>query len=51
VAVALGLECLLEDKIAVGMEGNHDIMVSRACPDWKATSVICVKLAEWVHLW
>jgi hypothetical protein len=26
-AVALGFECLLEDEIAIGVEGNHDILV------------------------
>ncbi len=26
-AVALGLECLLENKIAIGVEGNHDVLV------------------------
>jgi hypothetical protein len=25
--VALGLECLLEDEIALGMESNHDVLV------------------------
>ncbi len=49
VAVALGLERLLEDKIAICAEGNQDVLVSRACPNWKATSVICVELAERVH--
>jgi hypothetical protein len=26
-AVPLGLECLLEDEIAIGVEGNHDILI------------------------
>ncbi len=26
-AVALGLECLLEDEIVIGMEGNHNVLV------------------------
>ncbi len=49
-AVALGLECLLEDEIAIGVEeGNHDVLVPSACSDWKAASVIHVQLAEGVH--
>ena len=45
-AVALGLECLLEGEIAIGLEGNHDVLVLRVCSDWKAASVIhvCVDL-------
>ncbi len=38
-AVALGLESLLEDEIAVGVEGNHDILVSQVCPDWEVDKV------------
>jgi hypothetical protein len=45
-AVALGLEGLLEDAIAIGMEGNHDVLVARACSDWKVASVIRVQPAE-----
>ncbi len=48
--VALGLESLLEDKIAVGMKGNCNMLVSRVCPEWGMTNVICVELAEGVHL-
>jgi hypothetical protein len=48
--VDLGLECLLEDEIAIGVEGNHDILAPQACSDWKAASVIPVKLGEEVHL-
>jgi hypothetical protein len=48
-AVALRLERLLEDEIAIGMEGNHDVLVPQACSDWKAASVIHVQLAEGVH--
>jgi hypothetical protein len=47
-AVTFGLECLLEDKIAIGVEGDHDILVPRACPDRKAASG--VQPAERVHL-
>ncbi len=49
-AVALGLECLLEDEIAIGIVGNHDILVPQVCSDWKAASVIHVQLAEGVNL-
>ncbi len=49
-AVALGLESLLEDKIAISVEGNHVILISRVRPDWEVTSVICVELSEGVHL-
>jgi hypothetical protein len=47
--VAVGLECLLEDEIAISVEGNHNVLVPRACSDWKATSVIHVQLAGGVH--
>ncbi len=47
VAVTLGLEGLLEDDVAIGMEGNHDILVSRACSDRETASVIGEELAEW----
>ncbi len=47
--VAFGLECLLEDEIVISVEGNHDVLVPRACSDWKAVSVIRVQLAEGVH--
>ena len=49
-AVTFGRERLLEDEIAIGMEGNHDVLFPRACPDRKATSVVCVQPAEGVHL-
>ncbi len=46
VAVALGLEGLLEDEVAVSMEGNHDILVAGASSDREAASVIGEELAE-----
>jgi hypothetical protein len=49
-AVTFGLERLLEDEIVIGVEGNHDVLVPRACPDRKAASVVCVQPAEGVHL-
>jgi hypothetical protein len=48
-AVTFGLERVLEDEIAISMEGNHDVSVSRASPDRKAAHVICVQPAEGVH--
>jgi hypothetical protein len=39
VAVALGFESLLEDKVAIGVESNHDILVAGVCSDGEATSV------------
>jgi hypothetical protein len=49
-AVTFGLERLLEDENANGMEGDHDILVPLASPDRKAASVIYVQPAEGVHL-
>ncbi len=48
-AVAFGLECLLEDEIAIGVESNHGVLAPQACPDWEAASVIHVQPAERVH--
>ncbi len=47
-AVALGFEGLLENKVAIGVEGNHDILVAGVCSDGKAASVIGEELAEWL---
>ncbi len=47
--VTLVLECLLEDEIVIGMEGDHDVLVSQACPDQKVAIVIYVQPAEGVH--
>ncbi len=46
VAVNLGLDGLLEDEVAVGMEGNHDILIAGACSDGEAASVVGEELAE-----
>ncbi len=46
VAVTLGLEGLLEDEVAIGMEGNHDILVVGASSDREAASVVSEELAE-----
>jgi hypothetical protein len=48
VAVALGFEDLLENEVAVGVEGNHDVLVAGACLDGKAASVVGEELAEWL---
>ncbi len=47
--VTFGLECLLEDQIAIGVEGDHVVLVPRVCPDREAASIICVQPAEGVH--
>ncbi len=47
VAVTLGLEGLLEDEVAIGMEGNHDILVAGVRSDREAASVVGEELAEW----
>ncbi len=46
VMVTLGLEGLLEDEVAISVEGNHDILVARACSDGEAASVVGEELAE-----
>ncbi len=46
VAVTLGLESLLEDEVAIGVEGNHDVLVAGACSDGEADSVVGEELAE-----
>ncbi len=50
VAVIPGLEGLLENEVAVGMVGDHHILVARACLDRETTCVICVEPAEGVDL-
>ncbi len=45
-ADTLGIESLLEDEVAVSMEGNHDILVAGACSDGEAASVVGEELAE-----
>ncbi len=45
-AVTLGLEGLLENKVAIGMEGNHSILVAGASSDGEAASVVGEELAE-----
>ncbi len=43
--VTLGLEGLLEDEVAVGVEDNHDILVAGASSDGEAASVVGEELA------
>jgi hypothetical protein len=45
-AVALGFESLLKYEVAVGVEGNHDILVAGLCSDGEAASVVSEDLAE-----
>ena len=40
---------LLEDEIAISVEGNHNVLVPGVCFDWKVASVIHVRPAEGVH--
>ncbi len=47
VAVALGFEGLLENEVAIGMEGNHDVLISGVCSDGEVASVVGEELAEW----
>ncbi len=46
VAVTLGLESLMEDEVAIGMEGNHDLLVAGVCSDREAASVASEELDE-----
>ncbi len=49
IAVTFGLERLLEDEIAISVEGKHDVLVLQACPDRKVARVVCVQPSERVH--
>ncbi len=46
VVVTLGLEGLLEDEVAIGVEVNHDILVAGVCSDGEVASVVGEELAE-----
>jgi hypothetical protein len=46
VGVAPTLEGLLKDEVAIGMLGNHNIVVARAGLDGRPSHVICVELAD-----
>ncbi len=47
VAVALGFEGLLENEVAISVEGNHDVLVAGACSDGEAAIVVGEELADW----
>ncbi len=45
--VTFGLEgVLLKNEVAIGVEGNHDMLVAGASSDGEAASVIGEELAE-----
>ncbi len=46
VAVIPGLKGLLENEVAIGMVGNHHILVARVCLDQETTCVVCVEPVE-----
>jgi hypothetical protein len=46
VLVTPGFEGLLKDEVAIGVVGNHDILVSRPCFDGETTGIIGVELAD-----
>jgi hypothetical protein len=46
VLVTPGFEGLLKDEVAIGMVGNHDVLVARLCFDGEKTGVIGVELAD-----
>ncbi len=48
VVVTLGLKGLLENKVAIGMDGNHYILVARASSEGEAAGVGGEELAEQV---
>ncbi len=50
VGVAPAFEGLLEDEIAIGMIGNHDILVARAGLDGEPSRVVRVELADGVDM-
>ena len=45
-AIALGLEGLLKDEVAVCVIGNHHILVAGPGLDGETSGVICVELAD-----
>ncbi len=50
VGVAPAFEGLLEDEIAIGMIGNHDILVARVGLDGEPSCVVCVELTDGVDV-
>ena len=47
-SIALGLEGLLKDEVAIGVKGDHHILVTGTSPDRKAAGVISKELAQWL---
>jgi hypothetical protein len=50
VAVIPGLEGLLENEVAVGVVGDHHVLVAKASPNQETTFVVSKELAEEVDL-
>ncbi len=48
VGVALAFEGLLEDEIAIGVIGIHDILVARVGLDREPSHIVCVELTDGV---
>jgi hypothetical protein len=46
VFITPGLEGLLEDEVAIGVIGNHHILVAGPGLDGETSGVICVELAD-----
>ncbi len=46
VFITSGLEGLLEDEVAIGVIGNHLILVARPGLDGQTSGVVCVELAD-----
>jgi hypothetical protein len=47
-SIALGLEGLLKDEVAMGVKGDHHILVTGTISDREATGVISKELAQWL---
>jgi hypothetical protein len=45
-SIALGLEGLLKDEVAIGVKGNHYILVTGTSPYREAAGVISKELAQ-----
>ena len=47
-SIALGLEGLLKDEVAIGVKGDHHILVTGTSSDREAAGVISKELAQWL---
>jgi hypothetical protein len=47
-SIALGLESLLKDEVAIGVKGDHHILVTGTSSDREAAGVISKELAQWL---